>query len=124
MSKPATRTQLSSSDFSEDSSSDNQENIPSNVATKKDSIKNYVTNLLHRQGGDVEQSPDLTQPEITIDTRTGIRPGYENVSAFRQYHSNAEATARTDAQQRRNEDITSDEDDLRGRSSTEQVKRK
>jgi len=117
MAKPATRTELSSSEFSEDSSPETQQDRPSNVANKKDSIKNYVTNLLQRHGGDDEQSPDLNQSQIKIDTRTDTRPGYENVSAFRQYHSN------TDAQQRQDEDLTSDEDDLKGRSSTEQVKK-
>ncbi len=124
MAKQAARTELSSSEFNDEtsSSSDDQQERPSNVSNKKDSIKNYVTNVLHRHGRDDEQPTDLTQTQIKIDTRAGIPRSYENVSAFRQYQSNTEGMTRTDAQQRQGEDSTSDEDDnLRNQSSAEQV---
>lgn len=125
MAKQVTRSGISSSELSDENSTSSsetesqqqQQRRPQDGLKKKDSIRHYVTNVLHRHGGDDEQ-----QPDIQIDTRTGSRRPYENISAFRQYHSHAEGTARTDAQQRFNQSSTSDEDDLRQGSSTDQVK--
>ena len=132
MARQATRSGLSSSDLSDGNSSSEstteqqpQQTRLSEPTRKKDSIKNYVTNVLHRHGGDHEQADRLAQSQIRIDPRTGggaSRRTYENVSAFRQYHSNAEGIARTDAQQRYNQSSTSDDDDLRHASSKERVK--
>ena len=126
MAKQVIRSEISSSDLSdENSTSSSETETPQRRTTdglkKKDSIRHYVTNVLHRHGGDDEQSDRLSQTDIRIDTRTTSRHPYENISAFRQYHSNAEGTVRTDAQQRFNQSSTSDEDDLRHGSSTEQV---
>ncbi len=85
MAKQGARTELSSSESNDEtSSSEDQEKRPSNVANKKDAIKTYVTNVLHTHGKDDEQPADLTRTEIQIDTTTGIHRGYENISAFRQ----------------------------------------
>jgi hypothetical protein len=124
MAKQTTHTELSSSDFEDESSSysDNQRKRSSNVADKKDSIKNYVTNVLHRHGIRDEEQEDLTRTQIKIDARGSNYRDYENISAFRQYHSNAEGIPRTDAQ--RQQDLTSDDDNnLIGDTSTEQVRR-
>jgi hypothetical protein len=114
MAKQAARTELSSSSSElneETSSSEDQQERAANVENKRESIKNYVTNVLHRHERDDEQPTDLTRSEIKIETTPGVHRRYENVSAFRQYHSNAEGTARTDAQQRQhNDESTSDED--------------
>jgi hypothetical protein len=124
MAKQASRTELSSPDLSSSSSEDRQQQRPLNVGSTVDSIKNYVNDVLHIHGRDDEQPANLTQTEIHIDTAPGTRRSYENVSAFRQYHSNAEGTAKTNAQQGQDEDLTSDEDDLRQRPPTEQVKKR
>ena len=135
MARQGTRAGISSSDLSDENSSSESTTEPqqqpqqirsAEPVRKKDSIKNYVTNVLHRHGGDSEQAERLAPSQIRIDPRMGggtSRRTYENVSAFRQYHSNAEGTARTDAQQRYNQSSTSDDDDLRHGSSTERVKR-
>lgn len=105
------------------SDTETQQRRPTDGLKKNDSIRHYVTNVLHRHSvGDDEQADRLSPSNIRIDSRTRSAHPYENVSAFRQYHSNAEGTARTDAQQRFNQSSTSDEDDLRHPSSTDQVK--
>ncbi|CAF0869356.1 unnamed protein product [Rotaria sordida] len=112
MAKKITPAEVLSSDFHSDtsSSSDKQQDKSSNVTTRKSSIKNYVTNVLSRLGRDDEQQTDLSQTEIEIDAKTTSNGRtYENVSAFRQYHSHAEGAARTDAH-RRQEDFGSDDD--------------
>jgi hypothetical protein len=123
MAKQIPRTELSSSDFEDETSSysDNQQKRPSNVAEKKDSIKNYVTNVLQRHGIGDEEQTDSTRTQIKIDTRASTYRGYENISAFRQYQSNIEGTPRTDAQQRQDL-ISDDENNLRRQTSTEQVR--
>ncbi|CAF1268341.1 unnamed protein product [Rotaria sp. Silwood1] len=122
MAKKATRTELSSPDFNYDtsssSSSDHQQKQkrPSNVTTTKDSIKHYVTNVLTRLEKDNEQQTDLAKTAIKIDTKAATTSRfYENISAFRQYPSQAETTVRTDAH-RRQQDMSS-EDDLNDHST-------
>jgi hypothetical protein len=120
MAKQATRTELSSPDSNDEPSlaSENQQERPPNVGNKRDSIKNYVTNVLHNYGVDDE---NVTQTQIRIDTLPNTRRNYENVSAFRQYQSSAERPVRTDAQQRRDGDTTTDDDELIDQSSATQV---
>ena len=90
------------------------------VKDKQESLKNYVTNLLSRRVIRDDEQSDLTETEIRINPRDSPYHDYHNVSAFRQYHSNAEGTVRTGAQRR--PDTTSDEEGgLRDRTSTEQV---
>lgn len=127
MDKQGTRTKLSPTEFNEEtsSSSDNHQQRPSHFEKRKDSIKNYVSNVLHRHGNDDEQPTDLTQTEIKIESIPNIPRGYENISAFRQYHSNAEGTARINAHRRHDDYLTSEDDEaLRDQSSTERVKKK
>ncbi|CAF1414673.1 unnamed protein product [Adineta steineri] len=121
MAKEPSRTELSSSDYEDETSSysDNQQKSLPPVAAKKDSIKNYVANLLNRHGIRTEQQPDLTETQIHIDTQDSRYADYENISAFRQYHSNAEGMARTGSQRRR-EFISDDDNDLRDHTSNEQ----
>jgi len=123
MDKQTTHTGVSSSEMNEEISS-STENPQQRLEKRKDSIKNYVTNVLHTHGIDDEQPTDLTKTEIKIETTPNIPRAYENISAFRQYHSNAEGTTRTNAYRRQDDELTSDDDDvLRDRSSTERVKR-
>ncbi|CAF1106585.1 unnamed protein product [Rotaria magnacalcarata] len=119
MANESTRAEISLSDINDETStsSDNQQDRPLNVAAAKNSIKQYVTNVLSKLENDVEHQTNLAETQIEFDTPKNSYRVYENVSAFRQYHSHAEATARTDAY-RRQEDMTSD-DDLNGHSLSE-----
>ena len=99
--KSATRTDLSSSDFNEESSSEGSPSPPPiPLVRERSSIKNYVSSVLHKHGQD-----DNSTSRIRIDP-TGSK-NYENISAFRQYQSNSERTERTNAQR---QDESSDED--------------
>jgi hypothetical protein len=128
MAKQAAHTELSSSEFNDEtSSSEDQKNKSSKFASKTDSIKNYVTNVLARHGGTDEQQAHLGQTHIKIEPTGGTYRGYENVSAFRQYYVNAEGTARIDAQRRQEPGFTSDDEDddylLRDQTPRAQVRR-
>jgi hypothetical protein len=104
------------------SSSDNEQKLPPNVTTQKDSIRNYITNVLQKHGTDDEQQANLAQAQIRIDTAGDSPHGYENVSAFRQYHTNTEGVVRTGAERRGQEGYISD-DDLQEHIPSEQVSR-
>lgn len=124
MTKQATRTELSSpiSNDEESLCSDNQPNRLPNLSTKTDSIKQYVTNVLHRHADDDEQQTDLRETDINIDVEKTSRRTYKNISAFRQYHSHAEGSARTGAQRRLDDHLTSD-DEIHDRPLSDQVRR-
>lgn len=111
MAQKAIHSDLSSPDFEDkiSLSSDHQEERPPNIAITEDSIKDYVSNILSRLGNDDENQTSLSQSNIKIDTKDKNYRLYENVSAFRQYPSHAQATARTDAPKLQ-EDIPSDDD--------------
>jgi hypothetical protein len=124
MSKKATHTELSSPDFNDETSSSSEDRQRrSNATTTTDSIKHYVTDVLHRQGRDAKQQADLTRTQIKIDKTDGTYPGYENISAFRQYHANAEGTTRTDAQRQGGHLTSDDETEGHTSASIDQVRK-
>ena len=111
MAKKAAPTDLSSSEFNDETtSSEDQERISTKRRTKKTSIKTYVTDVLTKQESDHGQTTDLTQTQMKIDRSPNTFRNYENVSAFRQFPSNAENTRRADAQRRQGRQSSSDDD--------------
>jgi hypothetical protein len=126
MAKQSSPTKHSPSDMNDEisSSSDNEQRISSNVTHQRDSIRNYVTNVLQKHGKDDEQQANLDPTHINIDTRAGTHRGYDNVSAFRQFQSNAEGSVRTGAERHRPQGYSSDDDaELRGDISAGGVRR-
>ena len=102
------------------SSSDEQRKRSSKRNTKRDSINNYVTNVLTKQENDDEQQPTSTPTQITISTNPDSSRKYENVSAFRRYQANTEATNRTNAQPPQGQSPSTD-DDRRQRTPLDDV---
>ena len=121
MSKKVTSTDLSSSDLNDEtSSSDGQRRKSSRRTRKKDSIKNYVTNVLSKQSEDDDQHIDLTRTQMRIGTGPDSSHGYENVSAFRRYQSNTDPATTTDSQRQHRQSSSSGEE-LRDDTLSEQV---
>lgn len=118
MAKKASPTELSSSELNEESSSEEQQARKSSKRrSKRNSIKNYVTDVLTKHDKDDGHPTDLTKTEITIDTSPDGFREHEATSAFRQYPSKSE-----NAQRRQGQNSSSDEE-LRGHTVTEQVKK-
>ena len=102
MAKKASPTVLSPTEFKDETSSRRR--------AKRDSIKDYVNDVLTKQVRSDGTPTDLTQAEVIIGTEPSNIPEYQNVSAFRRYHSNAEGTARINAQRQRGHGSSSDEE--------------
>lgn len=104
MSRKTTTSDLSSSDFNDETSSIDspKRKSASKRSGKKESIKNYVANLLTKQETDEEPSIDLAQTQIKVDTQPKFHRDYENRSAFRQYqaqrNSSSDEEPKTNAQ--------------------------
>jgi hypothetical protein len=121
MAKKATPTDLSSSEFNDETSSEEQQAKSSRRKSNKNSIKNYVTDVLTKHDKDEKQPTDLTQTQIKIGTTSKKYRDYENISAFRQYPSNTEGKSR-DNSQRQQGQISSSDDEFRNPTPTEHVK--
>lgn len=121
-------------EFSSSSSSDEditpsiEQTIPNTM--NQNSIKHYVSSLLHQfAGGDDDQQQqqptDLSQTEIRIERKANSPKNYENLSAFRQYHSNDQRPVRINAQRQTTQDDTetittaTDDERFQERSSTD-----
>ncbi|UJR23978.1 hypothetical protein I4U23_026944 [Adineta vaga] len=114
MSKKATPTDLSSSEFNDETtSSDDQGRRSTKRRSKKNSIKNYVSDVVTKRDSDEGQTTDLTQTKIKIEPTADSFRNYENASAFRHYPSHAEGTTRTDAQREQGRSSSSDEETRR-----------
>lgn len=119
--------EFSSSSSDEDITPSIEQTIPN--TTNRDSIKHYVSSLLHQFAGgdDAQQQPptDLSQTEIRIETKANSHKNYENLSAFRQYHSNDQRPVRINAQRQTTQDdtetitTTTDDERFQDRSSTD-----
>lgn len=121
MSRKSPSTDRSSSENNDElSSPEDQKRKKSQKTTKKDSITNYVNNVLTKQDTDDEQQPSVTPTQITIETNPSNFSGYENISAFRRYQTNAEGRSRTSAQ--RQDQSTSSDDELKAHGVAGQVK--
>jgi hypothetical protein len=123
MSKKVTPTDPSSSEFNDEAtSSEDQQRSSTKRRSKKNSIKSYVTDVISKRDSDDGQPTDLTQTRIKIDSTGDTLRNYDNVSAFRQYPSNAEGATRTGAQRQLGQESSSDEEARRD-TATEQVNR-
>ncbi|CAF1120991.1 unnamed protein product [Adineta steineri] len=116
MAKKATSTNLSSSEFNDETSSEDQLRKSTKRRSKKGSIKSYVSDVLTKHDSDEGRATDLAQTRIKIDTSSNNFRNYENASAFRQYGSNAEGTSRTNAH--RQGQSSSSDDELKQDTST------
>ena len=124
MSRKAAPTELSSSDFNDDtSSSETRRKKSTKKSTKRDSIKNYVTNLLTKPDTNDGQQVDLTQTQMTIDAKPDTYRNYENISAFQRYQPHTEGTKKSDSQ-RRQEQSSSSDDEIKDTTPKEQVTEK
>ncbi|CAF3809623.1 unnamed protein product [Rotaria sp. Silwood1] len=85
---------------------------------KKESITNYVTDVLTKHGQNVGEQVDLSQAQVKISTKPSTDSDYENISAFRRYPFDTEVKSRTDAQRSREQSQNSD-DEFRDPSSTQ-----
>ncbi|CAF2979026.1 unnamed protein product [Rotaria socialis] len=111
MAKKATPTDLSSSDFNDEtSSSDEQQGKSSQSTTKKSSITNYVTDILTKHGKAHGQPIDLTKAQVEINTNPRGFREYENVSAFRPYPSDTATSSKIDPQRSERKSASSDEE--------------
>ncbi|CAF1289970.1 unnamed protein product [Rotaria sordida] len=111
MAKQATTADLSSSDYNDETSSiEDQQRKSSKRRTKKNSITNYVTDLLTQHGKNTGEHIDLTQTQVEISTKPNIDRDYENVSAFRPYLYDTEAKNRTNVQRSGGQSPYSDEE--------------
>jgi hypothetical protein len=92
MSIKSTSTERTTSEINDEtSSSEEQKQKPLRKTTKKESIKNYVTDVLTKHDHDDEQQhTDSTSTQIEIATDPDVYRDYENVSAFRRYQSKSE----------------------------------
>jgi hypothetical protein len=115
MSKKSTPTDLSSSELNDGtSSSEGRKRKSSKRRAKKDSIKNYVNDILTKHEKDREQNIELSQTQIKIGTTSNTFPQYENVSAFRTYQSR---TNRNNLQQQN----SSSDEELENHTTTQRV---
>jgi hypothetical protein len=115
MSKKSTPTDFSSSEFNDGaSSSEGRKRKSSKRRAKKDSIKNYVNDILTKHEKDREQNIELSQTQIKIGTTSNTFPQYENVSAFRTYQS---GTNRNNLQQQN----SSSDEELENHTTTQRV---
>ncbi len=124
MSKKATPTDLSSSDFNDETSSSEgkKRKSPRKTTRRTSSIKNYVTDILTKQqDGDDHQRIDLTQTQMKIKTSSDPFRKYENISAFRRYQPTTDTTTRTDPQQQQQRQSSSSDDELKDHTLTEEV---
>jgi hypothetical protein len=127
MSKKSTSTDRSSFEANDETSSasseDPKEKSPKTTTTKRESIKNYVSNVLTKHEKDGEQRIDLTQTHMKIGKSPDSFREHESSSAFRRYQSSTNGTDRTDTQ-RQEEPSSSSDDEFREQTPTEQVRQK
>jgi len=117
MSIKSTSTERTTSEINDEtSSSEEQKQKPLRKTTKKESIKNYVTDVLTKHDHDDEQQhTDSTSTQIEIATDTDVYRDYENVSAFRRYQSKSE---------RYHDANSTSEDEIHAQVPTEEVRHK